>query len=101
MSTKMLVPAAFVVALGFSSWSAGAGYPYHGDVPEVTTAPATTPDIEAAQSTNGGAEAAADVSKPSGESAPNALKRLFSPPRFVRTGVGPANMFQLRDSAGG
>ena len=101
MSTKILVPAALAVCLGFSNWSAGADYRYLGELPVVKTAPAAAPVIEAAQSTNGGADAAGNAGKPSRESAPNSLGRLWSPSRSFKTGVGPANVFQLRDSAGG
>ena len=110
MSTRMLVPAALAVALGFSSWSVRADYdyvrsdydhPYHGDAPVVKTTPATATDIAAAQSTKGASEAAMRASKPSGERAPHALVWPGSREHPFRTGIGPANMFQLRENAGG
>src|SRR5258706_7815907 len=101
MSTKLLFPAALALAVGLSSWSAGAATPDTDGAPVVKTAGVLTRDIDAARSTNGTSEAATHVSEPSGESAPNARERLFSSPPFVRTGVRPGIIFQLRDSAGG
>src|SRR5258705_3262196 len=101
MNTKMLVPAALAVALGFSSWSAGAATPNVDGAPVVKTTPATAQDTEAARSTTGGPQAAMHASKSSDEFAPTAPARRASPERAFRTGVGPADMFQLRDNAGG
>ena len=100
MKTKLLVPAAIAMALGLSSWSAGAATSYIDAAPALRTAPANTSDMDAPKSGPRAPEVATYVDKQAG-SAPNALAWPAPAERAVKSGAAPANVFQLRDNAGG
>jgi hypothetical protein len=101
MRTKLLVPAALAVAIGLSSWIAGAATPNTDASPVATTTPAYATDMQAAKSAMGDQPPTVYVSKSFGEPAPSARPRAATADRSFKTGVGPALMFQLREAAGG
>jgi hypothetical protein len=101
MRTKLFVPSALAVAIALSSWFAGAATPNYDAAAAATPAPSYATDTQEAKSAMGDQPATVYVSKSFGEPAPSARPRAAMADRSFKTGVGPAMIFQLRDSAGG
>ena len=94
MKTKLLASAALAVALGLSSWTAGAtGYG------EAAATPKAAPANSGTAQSGIDAQEAAKHADMVGEHAPNFVERKTPSERSFKGGVGPAQMFQLRDAA--
>ena len=101
MNTKLLASATLALAIGCTSWSAGAATDYLDAAPGVKTSPGNASRKEAEKPAPSVSATAMYVTRPSGEYAPNAVARPAPAERAFKSGIGPAMMFQLRDNAGG
>ena len=101
MSKKLVVPAALAVAVALTSWFVDAATPNPDAAPVTTTNTAYGTEMQAAKSVNSDPPGTVYFSKSYGEPLPNPRARPAPSERDFKSGVGPAQMFQLRDSAGG
>jgi hypothetical protein len=101
MSKQLVVPAALATAVALTSWFVDAATPTPDSAPVTTTKSAYEAEMQAAKSVNNDPPGTVYFSKSYGEPSPNPRARPASPERDFKPGVGPAQMFQLRDSAGG
>ena len=101
MSKKLLVPAALAVAITLTSWFVDAATPDTDAAPVTTTRSAYGTEVQAAKSVNSDPPGTVYFGKSFGEPSPNPRGRPAPAERDFKSGVGPARMFQLRDSAGG
>jgi hypothetical protein len=101
MSKKLLLPAALAVAAALTSWFVDAATPDADTASVASTKPAYGTDLQAAKSVNGDSPGTVYFSKSFSEPSPSARARPAPSERDFKSGVGPAQMFQLRDAAGG
>ena len=101
MSKKLVVPAALAVAFALTSWLVDAATPNPDAAPVTPTKSAYGTEMQAAKSVDSDPPGTVYVSKSFGAPSPNPRARPAPAERDFKSGVGPAQMFQLRESAGG